>query len=75
VAVARNSKDFLQQNPGMECAFEIDREYNEIPKVFSDTIGASINHRIVNIMHKASDAFFPDEAMEEELAKLPMKKL
>lgn len=55
---------------GLECAFQIDREYNGIPKMFDDTIGAPLNHRIVNIMHKVTDAYFPDEAMGEELSKL-----
>jgi hypothetical protein len=33
---------------GLECAFHVGREYNGIAKMFSDTVGALANYRIVN---------------------------
>ncbi len=60
---------------GLECAFHVANEYNGIAKMFSDTVGVSINYRPVNYSDKRSEGFIPYEAMFEALSKLTGKRI
>jgi hypothetical protein len=58
---------------GLECALHVGREYNDIAKMFSDTIGASTNHYYVSdSLHNVD--FRPDQAMIKALAELTGKR-
>jgi len=47
----------------MDCAFYVGNEYNGIAKMFSDTVGASINYIPVNYSGKSNEGFIPYQAM------------
>ncbi len=55
---------------GMECTFYVEREYNGIAKMFSDTVGASANYRYVNYSVKFSEGFSPYKPMIDALTEL-----
>ena len=55
---------------GLECAFHVGREYNGIAKMYSDTLGASSNYRIVNYSANTDDGFHPYKAMVGALTEL-----
>jgi hypothetical protein len=55
---------------GIECAFYVDRKYNGIGKMFSDTIGADINHRSVNYSNNREDSFRPKDKFFDALSAL-----
>jgi len=55
---------------GLECAFHVGREYNDIAKIYCDTLGASSNYRIVNYSGNTNNGFYPYEAMVEALTEL-----
>lgn len=55
---------------GLECAFHVGREYNGIAKMYSDTLGASSNYRIVNYSGNTNDGFYPYKAMADALTEL-----
>jgi hypothetical protein len=58
---------------GLECAFHVGREYSDIAKMFSDTIGASTNHYYVSDPIHNVD-FCPDQAMIKALSELTGKQ-
>lgn len=59
---------------GLECAYSIGHEYNGIAKMFSDTVGAPANYRIVNVSGNGNDAFVPYEVMINALSELTGKQ-
>lgn len=59
---------------GLDCAIYVGIEYNEIGKMFCDTIGASINYRSINYSHNLNDRFIPYKKMINELSELTGKK-
>lgn len=54
---------------GLNCAGHVGSEYNGVAKVFDDTVGASINHWIVNSSNDYREGFQPYEAMREALSE------
>lgn len=58
---------------GLECAFHVADMYDGVDKMFSDTVGASVNYEPVNYSGKNSEAFLPYEAMFNALSKLTGK--
>ncbi|GHV31954.1 hypothetical protein FACS1894167_14740 [Synergistales bacterium] len=58
---------------GTECAFSVGRNYNGVAKMFSDTVGASINHHTVGYSNSNDDGFEPRTAMFSTLAELTGK--
>ena len=55
---------------GSDCAYFVANNYNGIVKMYSDTLGVSVNHRIVNYSGDFKDAFHPYKAMAEALTEL-----
>lgn len=55
---------------GLECAFQIGREYNGIDKVYSDLVGVSSNYRIVDISNSKRRGFYPYKAMIKAMEEL-----
>lgn len=55
---------------GLECAFHVANAYNGIAKMFGDTVGASVNYRLVNYSGKNSESFIPYKAMFDALSNL-----
>ena len=55
---------------GQECAFHVGNEYNGIEKMFSDTVGASANYRIVNCSGNNSEGFYPYKSMINALSEI-----
>lgn len=58
---------------GLYTANHIDFKYNSVPKMFSDTVGASINYFIVSQTDDRNTIFTPHEKMSEELSSLTGK--
>jgi hypothetical protein len=46
---------------GTECAFLVGRKYNGIDKMFSDTVGANTNYRLVGYSKNHEDSFMPKD--------------
>lgn len=59
---------------GQECAFHVGNEYNGIAKMFSDTVGASANYRIVNCSGNNNEGFYPYKSMINALSELTGKQ-
>jgi len=59
---------------GLECAFYVGNEYNGIAKIFSDTVGASANYRIVNCSGNTNEGFYSYKAMISALSELTGKQ-
>ena len=59
---------------GQECAFHVGNEYNGIAKMFSDTVGATANYRIVNYSGNYNDVFYPYKSMITALSELTGKQ-
>lgn len=59
---------------GLECAFYVGREYNGIEKMFSDTVGVTVNRNLVNYSGNSSEGFYPYQAMINALSKLTGKQ-
>jgi hypothetical protein len=59
---------------GMDCAFYVGNEYNGIAKMFSDTVGISVNRIPVNYSGKSNEGFIPYQAMINELSELTGKQ-
>lgn len=59
---------------GLECAFYVGREYNGIAKMFSDTIGTSVNYSPVNCSGNSNDGFIPFQEMINALSELTGKQ-
>lgn len=59
---------------GLECAFYVGREYYGIAKMFSDTIGTSVNYRPVNYSGNSNDGFIPSQEMIKALSELTGKQ-
>jgi len=59
---------------GMDCAFYVGREYNGIVKMFSDSVGVSVNRNIVNYSGNANEGFIPYQAMINALTELTGKQ-
>lgn len=59
---------------GLDCAFTVGKEYNGIAKVFSDTVGASVNYRYVNYSGSTNDRYVPYRAMINLLSELTEKQ-
>jgi len=59
---------------GLDCAFNVGREYNSIAKMFSDTVGVPANYRIVNYTGNTSEGFYPYKAMIGALSELTGKQ-
>ncbi len=55
---------------GLECAFYVGREYNGIEKIYCDTLGASLNYRMVNYSGNTNNGFYPYKAMVDALTEL-----
>lgn len=55
---------------GQYTANHIGHQYNTVPKMFSDTIGMSVNYFIVNRSDDRKTVFTPHEKMREELCAL-----
>ena len=55
---------------GMDCALHVGHSYNGIDKMFSDTVGAEVNNRIVGYSNNQKDYFKPKEKFFDALAKL-----
>lgn len=55
---------------GLDCAFYVGKKYNGIAKMFSDTIGDSINYFHVNYSGNANEGFVPYQAMINALSEL-----
>lgn len=64
----RSAASWVSQ-AGLECAFHVDRHYNGIAKMFSDTIGATVNHHMLNFTQSTHEAFHPADRMVEALAQ------
>ena len=59
---------------GLECAFCVEREYNGIEKMFSNTVGVSVNRNIVNYSGNTSEGFYPYQAMIKAHSELTGKQ-
>lgn len=59
---------------GLDSAFYVGREYNGIPKMFSDTVGVPANYRHVNYSGKNNEGFIPYLAMINALSDLTGKQ-
>lgn len=60
---------------GLECAFYVGREYNDIAKkIFKDTVGSSANFRYVHYSGNSNDGFTPAKEMINALSKLTGKQ-
>jgi len=59
---------------GLECAFCVGREYNGVATIFSDTVGALANYRIVNYSGNVNEGFYPYQAMINALSELTGKQ-
>ncbi len=55
---------------GRDCAIHVGNMYNGIGKMFSDLVGVTTNHMIVNYSKNMKDYFYPYEKMFEELSEL-----
>ena len=55
---------------GLECAIRIGHQYHGTEKMFSDTVGATTNYRLVNYSKNFNEAFEPHKAMADALTKL-----
>lgn len=55
---------------GLECAFQIGREYNGIAKVYSDIVGVNANYRIVDTSNSNSQGFYPYKSMIKAMEEL-----
>jgi hypothetical protein len=70
-AVNRNRQYTAWVNrAGMECAFYVGRKYNGIEKMFSDTVGAQINHGLVGYSNNYEDSFRPKNKLFDALSAL-----
>ncbi len=54
---------------GLDCSFFVAENYNSIAKMFSDTIGTTLNNQIVNTSKSRSEAYCPADRMVETLAQ------
>ncbi|MEF9922933.1 MAG: plasmid pRiA4b ORF-3 family protein [Anaerovoracaceae bacterium] len=59
---------------GVDCACYIGNEYNDVKKMFSDTVGISANRTIVNCSSKTGQGFYPYKAMINALSEITGKK-
>jgi hypothetical protein len=59
---------------GMECAFYVGNEYNDIEKMFSDTVGVPANRTLVNCSGNTTEGFYPYKAMINALSELTGKQ-
>lgn len=55
---------------GFECTFHIDREYNGVDKMYSDTVGVTSNYRIVDCSNSKSEGFYPYKIMIKKMEDL-----
>jgi hypothetical protein len=55
---------------GVECALHVGHNYNGIDKMFSDTVGAEANNRIVGYSNNQKDYFKPKEKFFDAITKL-----
>jgi hypothetical protein len=60
---------------GTECAFHVGRNYNGVAKMFSDTVGASANYRLVGYANNQNGGFIPYKKMFDALAELAGKQV
>lgn len=58
---------------GTECAYHVGNKYNGVAKMFSDTIGASVNYRHVGYTNNQDGGFTPYKKMFDMLAELTGK--
>lgn len=58
---------------GTECAYHVGYNYNGVTKMFSDTIGASVNYHPVGYTNNHDDGFIPYKKMFDALAELTGK--
>ncbi len=59
---------------GLYSAISVAREYTGHEKVFSDTVGMTVNYMFVNYSNNSDDGFFPYRAMIKALTDLTGKK-
>lgn len=59
---------------GTGCAFYVEKEYNGIEKMFSDTIGVAANRAFVNYSGVNKEGFYPYEAMVNALCEVTGKQ-
>ncbi|NLS44663.1 MAG: plasmid pRiA4b ORF-3 family protein [Firmicutes bacterium] len=59
---------------GLESAFYVGREYDNIDKMFDDTVGIPVNYQIVDCSGKDKKGFYPYEAMIKALVELTEKQ-
>jgi hypothetical protein len=73
--VANSDRQFTAwvNKAGTECAYHIGNNYNSVAKMFSDTIGASVNHHPVGYSNSYDDGFIPYKKMFDALAELTGK--
>ncbi len=58
---------------GENCIFHVGREYNDVAKMFDDTVGAPTNHLIVSSKDD-KEGFWPDRAMVQALSDITGKQ-
>ncbi len=58
---------------GTECAYHVGNNYNGVDKMFSDTIGASVNYHPVGYTNNQDGRFIPYKKMFGSLAELTGK--
>lgn len=58
---------------GTECAYHVGHNYNGVAKMFSDTIGVSVNHHPVGYTNSHAGGFIPYKKMFDALAELTGK--
>src|SRR5690554_6184095 len=59
---------------GLECAFYIGNKHDGTMKMFSDTVGASANYRMVNVSGNDNEVYYPYRAMIAALSELTGKQ-
>ncbi|MDR1397905.1 MAG: plasmid pRiA4b ORF-3 family protein [Desulfarculales bacterium] len=73
-AVNRNRQYTAWVNrAGTDCAFYVGGKYNGVSKLFCDTAGAWINHRLIGYSNNPNDSFKPLDKMFDALANLTGK--
>jgi len=58
---------------GTECAYHVGNNYNGVAKMFSDTVGVSVNYRLVGYTNNQDGGFIPYKKMFDALAELTGK--
>lgn len=73
--VANSDRQFTAwvNKAGTECAYHVGNNYNGVEKMFSDTVGALVNYRLVGYTNNQDGGFTPYKKMFDMLVELTGK--